>query len=77
MLTGQIPFGDANPLLVHQLVDSGERPFLPHSTHPQYAGLVRRCWQADPDKRPLFETVIATLDLCLLPYDADVPQSED
>jgi hypothetical protein len=66
MLTAQIPFGDdTNPLLVHQLIDSGERPFIPQSTNAQYAQLIRDCWETDPNKRPSMEEILVRLDKCL------------
>ena len=66
MLTAQIPFGDdTNPLLVHQLIDSGERPFIPGGTHPEYAKLIRDCWETDPAKRPSLDEILQRLDKCL------------
>ncbi len=73
LLTNQIPFGDTNPLMVHQLIDAGERPFIPNSCHPQYASLIRQCWETDPDQRPSLAHVLQMLDACLLPPDADYP----
>jgi len=75
LLTGQIPFGDTNPLMVHQLIDSGERPFIPNSCQPLYARLIRKCWETDPEKRPSLGEIIHTLDLLLYPFDADWPLS--
>jgi serine/threonine-protein kinase TNNI3K len=50
---------------VHQLIDNGERPFIPTDTHPEYASLIRRCWEADPDKRPTCAEILETLAKCL------------
>lgn len=69
MLTAQIPFGDdTNPLLVHQLIDSGERPFIPQATNPEYAKLIRDCWETEPSKRPTMDQVLERLDRCLWLY---------
>jgi len=77
MLTGQIPFGDdTNPLMVHQLVDGGERPFIPASCHPEFARLIRACWEGDPDKRPYLDAILKSLELCLLPAPEDASMSD-
>ena len=62
-LTGAIPFGHiANPLQVLQLIEAGERPPLPPNAEPTFSALVKCCWQAVPEQRPTFASVIATLD---------------
>jgi len=64
LLTGQIPFGEVPPLQVLQLIDSGERPFIPAGVNAVFAQLIRDCWEEDPDKRPTFTEILNKLDLC-------------
>jgi Ca2+-binding EF-hand superfamily protein len=65
IVAGQIPFGDVNPLMVHQLIDSGERPFIPPNCDPDFANLIRDCWHQNPALRPTFAEVIVRLDQCI------------
>jgi len=64
LLTGQIPFGEVPPLQVLQLIDNGERPFLPAGVNPVFAQLIRDCWEEDPEKRPTFTEILLRLDMC-------------
>lgn len=66
LLTGQIPFGEANnQFMVLQLIDNGERPYIPTDCQPTFRDLIRACWETEPSLRPAFDQVIERLQLCL------------
>ncbi|MBA0598857.1 hypothetical protein Gorai_005100 [Gossypium raimondii] len=55
--------GDKNPLkgqYFRLLVN--ERPPLPESCQPALAHLIKRCWAANPAKRPDFSDIVSTLE---------------
>lgn len=39
-----------------------ERPPLPASCQPALAHLIKRCWAANPSKRPDFSEIVSTLE---------------
>jgi hypothetical protein len=54
---------------VMHFVLQGRRPDIPASVPPAYSSLIRRCWLQDPDLRPSFTDIAASLfrQLSLLP----------
>lgn len=42
--------------------EQNERPPLPASCQPALAQLIRRCWAANPSKRPDFSDIVCTLE---------------
>jgi len=46
-----------------RFIQSGGRPSLPPDLEPDswFSALYRLCWQQDPQDRPTFETIVATL----------------
>eukprot|EP01099_Mayorella_cantabrigiensis_P003735 TRINITY_DN281_c0_g1_i4.p1 TRINITY_DN281_c0_g1~~TRINITY_DN281_c0_g1_i4.p1 ORF type:complete len:375 (-),score=70.00 TRINITY_DN281_c0_g1_i4:82-1206(-) len=61
-VTVQVPFGDANPLTVLQLVENGDRPFIPAACPPSFKKLITECWSQSPDQRPDIDLVVKTLE---------------
>lgn len=43
-------------------VEQNERPPLPASCQPALAHLIRRCWAANPSKRPDFSDIVSALE---------------
>ncbi|XP_072541935.1 mitogen-activated protein kinase kinase kinase 20 isoform X1 [Salminus brasiliensis] len=63
MLTREIPFKGLEGLQVAWLVvEKNERLTIPSSCPASFAGLMRRCWETDPVKRPLFKEILSTLE---------------
>jgi hypothetical protein len=43
------------------VMNKGLRPDIPRHTPAPIAALIRRCWAAVPEQRPLFPEIVATL----------------
>jgi serine/threonine protein kinase len=58
--TGNQPFtGKTKQEISHMLVDQQLRPMIPETTDKNLQILIRRCWNAAPDRRPQdFTTII-------------------
>lgn len=65
-LTGSYPYAEMKlSQLIIKVHTQGERPPIPEGTHPDYMGLMQRCWAHDPEARPLFPEILKTLDTLL------------
>lgn len=53
---------DAVPLISILLFWQNERPPLPESCQPALAHLIKRCWAANPAKRPDFSDIVSALE---------------
>ncbi|KAG2499639.1 hypothetical protein HYH03_002578 [Edaphochlamys debaryana] len=53
--------GMPRALLPARVALEGWRPVFPPHTPPDYKALVERCWHADPQRRPSFEEIMASL----------------
>ncbi|KAF8060038.1 serine/threonine-protein kinase [Scenedesmus sp. PABB004] len=53
--------GIPRALLGHQVAVCGLRPAFPDFTPGEFRSLAERCWATEPDKRPSFEEILATL----------------
>ena len=71
LLTRQLPwqpeFGHIENIkkqerLVEEAVGLGKRPAVPEGSPPRFVHLMRRCWDADPGKRPSFRQVCPVLE---------------
>ncbi|KAI4871963.1 hypothetical protein NFI96_021267 [Prochilodus magdalenae] len=63
MLTREIPFKGLEGLQVAWLVvEKNERLTIPSSCPASFAGLMRKCWETDPTKRPVFKEILSTLE---------------
>ncbi|KAG9271458.1 mitogen-activated protein kinase kinase kinase 20 isoform X1 [Astyanax mexicanus] len=63
MLTREIPFKGLEGLQVAWLVvEKNERLTIPSSCPASFAGLMRKCWETDSVKRPLFKEIMSTLE---------------
>jgi hypothetical protein len=47
--------------VIVQTAKHGVRPTIPSSCPPPFVELMKKCWDADPDKRPDFTTIIKEL----------------
>jgi len=62
MLTGKLPFkGISKQEFMDEVVGKGFRPAVPKSLPPVLGNLLRDCWDANPLKRPSFESILGTL----------------
>ncbi|KAM9485999.1 mitogen-activated protein kinase kinase kinase 20 isoform 1-T2 [Clarias gariepinus] len=63
MLTREIPFKGLEGLQVAWLVvEKNERLTIPSSCPASFANLMRKCWETDPVKRPLFKEILSILE---------------
>lgn len=53
---------DANFLYNVSIEWQNERPPLPASCQPALAHLIKRCWAANPSKRPDFSDIVSALE---------------
>uniref|UniRef100_A0AAY5EXC8 Protein kinase domain-containing protein n=1 Tax=Electrophorus electricus TaxID=8005 RepID=A0AAY5EXC8_ELEEL len=76
MLTCEIPFKGLEGLQVAWLVvEKNERLTIPSTCPASFAGLMRRCWETEPVKRPLFKEILSILETMYndsqLPYQCN------
>ncbi|KAL6070956.1 Serine/threonine-protein kinase HT1 [Balamuthia mandrillaris] len=63
LVTREQPYADIKPhFRIPIKVLEGERPAIPEGVPPAWAKLVRRCWHADPSKRPTFKKIVEKLE---------------
>ncbi|XP_060732524.1 mitogen-activated protein kinase kinase kinase 20 isoform X2 [Tachysurus vachellii] len=63
MLTREIPFKGLEGLQVAWLVvEKNERLTIPSSCPASFANLMRKCWETEPLKRPLFKEILSILE---------------
>ncbi|XP_037395401.1 mitogen-activated protein kinase kinase kinase 20 isoform X2 [Pygocentrus nattereri] len=63
MLTREIPFKGLEGLQVAWLVvEKNERLTIPSSCPASFACLMRKCWETEPSKRPVFKEILSTLE---------------
>ncbi|KAG7331101.1 hypothetical protein KOW79_005070 [Hemibagrus wyckioides] len=63
MLTREIPFKGLEGLQVAWLVvEKNERLTIPSSCPASFANLMRKCWETEPMKRPLFKEILSILE---------------
>jgi hypothetical protein len=53
-----------------EAIARGDRPRIPPNMHANYRELMVRCWDQDPEVRPLFKDVIASLKPIVSEFDA-------
>ncbi|WIA33746.1 hypothetical protein OEZ86_006861 [Tetradesmus obliquus] len=58
---GHAYHGIPKALLGHQVAVCGLRPAFPDFTPSEYRALAEACWQAEPERRPSFQEILATL----------------
>merc|ERR1712060_855481 len=59
---GSVPYSGHSPLQAAvAVVQQGLRPAMPQGAHPRLATLMRACWAADPEARPMFAKVVEAL----------------
>ncbi|OMO53978.1 hypothetical protein CCACVL1_28165 [Corchorus capsularis] len=62
LVTAKVPYDTMTPLQAALGVRQGLRPDLPENAHPKLIDLMKRCWEADPDRRPSFSEITAELE---------------
>ncbi|MEW5302152.1 MAG: hypothetical protein WDW36_004960 [Sanguina aurantia] len=61
MMGKEVPFGGCGVPEIRAAVLSGQRPDMPLSCPKVVENIIKRCWDADPTKRPSFERVLELL----------------
>ena len=63
IVSGQQPFQELQaPIKIMGRIIEGDRPAMPPNTHADYATLVKKCWDWQPQVRPSFEYVVKELE---------------
>ncbi|XP_027329316.1 serine/threonine-protein kinase HT1-like isoform X2 [Abrus precatorius] len=63
LTTALLPFQGMTPVqAAFAVAEKNERPPLPASCQPALAHLIKRCWSANPSKRPDFCDIVSTLE---------------
>ncbi|KAH9749751.1 serine/threonine/tyrosine-protein kinase HT1 [Citrus sinensis] len=63
LTTALLPFQGMTPVqAAFAVAEKNERPPLPASCQPALAHLIRRCWAANPSKRPDFSDIVSALE---------------
>ncbi|XP_073017637.1 serine/threonine/tyrosine-protein kinase HT1-like [Primulina eburnea] len=63
LTTALLPFQGMTPVqAAFAVADKDERPPFPPSCQPALAHLIKRCWGANPSKRPDFSEIVSTLE---------------
>lgn len=64
MLTGDVPFGQHNPLHVLQLIAvDRSRPFIPSHVGDQLSMLLKQCWAPEASQRPSATVINLTMHM--------------
>ena len=58
ILTRKPPFQDAQWQDIVHDVGNGIQPEIPQECPPNLADIMRRCWEAEPEKRPTIQTIV-------------------
>ncbi|XVF75248.1 hypothetical protein PTKIN_Ptkin13bG0172400 [Pterospermum kingtungense] len=65
LTTALLPFQGMTPVqAAFAVAEKNERPPLPESCQPALAHLIKRCWAANPAKRPDFSDIVSALEKC-------------
>ncbi|EEF43792.1 serine/threonine/tyrosine-protein kinase HT1 isoform X1 [Ricinus communis] len=63
LTTALLPFQGMTPVqAAFAVAEKNERPPLPASCQPALAHLIKRCWAANPSKRPDFSYIVSALE---------------
>ncbi|XP_071698778.1 serine/threonine/tyrosine-protein kinase HT1 [Rutidosis leptorrhynchoides] len=63
LTTALLPFQGMTPVqAAFAVAEKNERPPLPASCQPALAHLIKRCWAAEPSKRPDFTEIVQALE---------------
>ncbi|KAG6776741.1 hypothetical protein POTOM_016528 [Populus tomentosa] len=63
LTTALLPFQGMTPVqAAFAVAEKNERPPLPASCQPALAHLIKRCWAANPSKRPDFSFIVSALE---------------
>lgn len=63
LTTALLPFQGMTPVqAAFAVAEKNERPPLPESCQPALAHLIKRCWAANPSKRPDFTEIVSALE---------------
>nr|GMD91695.1 serine/threonine-protein kinase HT1-like [Ipomoea batatas]GMD92957.1 serine/threonine-protein kinase HT1-like [Ipomoea batatas] len=63
LTTSLLPFQGMTPVqAAFAVAEKNERPPLPASCQPALAHLIKRCWAANPSKRPDFTDIVSALE---------------
>jgi hypothetical protein len=63
--------GKSKPQIIVGVSKEGLRPDIPPSCPPDFAQLMRDCWEQDPERRPRFAQVLERLEKMQPPLPAN------
>ncbi|BAT03417.1 Os08g0103000, partial [Oryza sativa Japonica Group] len=62
LVTLKVPYDNMTPLQAALGVRQGFRLEIPSSVNPRLSKLIQRCWDEDPDVRPVFAEIVIELE---------------
>ncbi|XP_062510364.1 uncharacterized protein LOC134186411 isoform X2 [Corticium candelabrum] len=66
IMSQKVPYDDCRTSYMYQLAElvrQGQRPSLHDNEPADYISLMKRCWDGNPQKRPMFGEILTRLDL--------------
>jgi hypothetical protein len=73
VLTRAYPYQGHNFMQVSIEVANGTRPTVPSDCPADYLQTMKRCWKADPSKRPSMDRVLESMEAMVGPDGSDLP----
>jgi serine/threonine protein kinase len=67
--------GLVGPQVMYNVVCMNQRPPIPENTPPAVSSLLTRCWDADPNVRPTFKTIVDELSTLVPALQAVYPSA--
>ena len=61
MVTGYVPFGGMNQLMIAKQIEAGNMPEIPSKVSQDLRTLIKSCWSHDPEARPTFNQILETM----------------
>ena len=74
---GATPYGELNTLIIGFKIADGLRPDKPTICPDDLYALMKRCWDAEPDKRPSFQAIAREIARMLITAEKEVPMLRD
>ncbi len=61
LATRKLPFYEADPKAIFQLIKNGDTPEIPSGTPSNFASVIKKCWDLNQNKRPAIKTILELL----------------
>jgi len=77
LVAEQAPFMDKSTAVeIIRAVEKGDYPEIPDSCDPDFAKLIKDCWNNDPLKRPEFKEILDRLEAIKSKGNSETSESE-